>query len=236
MGKICRNCGAELDESTAFCATCGKKLSDVTPQSADEKLKPNADGKYYWYYELNMFTNPTVFITLMKIFGGIIFGMGIFLALIIGEDFTGAITFMLKFWLYGSAGFFVLVGFSYCVYALIQGGKYCVIFEMDKKSVTHIQTAKQFQKAQVISAIATVMGAVKGSLSLTGTGILAGCRSSMKTEFKYVDKIKVKRRRHVIYLHAALAWNQIYVSDENFDTVLEYILSSIPATAKRRGI
>lgn len=99
-----------------------------------------ANGKYRWYYELNLFTNLTAFITVCKVFGGVIVFCGLLIGLLIQEAFAYTVRFILLFWLYGFGGL------SYCIYAAVLGGKYCVVFEMDKKSVTHTQIAKQFKK------------------------------------------------------------------------------------------
>ena len=58
----------------------------------------------------------------------------------------------------------------------------------------------------------------------------------MTTKLGIVNKIKVRRRRNVIYLHSGLEWNQIYVYDDNFDDVLEFLLANIPPDAKRKGL
>ncbi len=199
-----------------------------------QKLWDFTNGRYRWYYELNLFTNPTAFITICRVFGGVIIFCGLFIGLLIQEDFAYTVRFILLFWLYGIGGFLVIGGLSYCIYAAVQGGKYCVVFEMDKKSVTHMQVAKQFQKAQVIAALTALAGAANGSLTLMGTGILAGSHGSVKTEFKYVSCVKARRRRKVIYLKQGFSWNQVYVPPEHFDEVLGFILANVPETAKRR--
>lgn len=245
MKIYCANCGAETNCRSSFCESCGQLIKAQTktppPQSAGKtdggsRLVPDGDGKYRWNYELNLFTNPTVFITLCKLFGGVILGCGLFIGLLSGQEFAETLRFILVVWGLGLGGFLVIGGLAYVVYSTVQGGKYCVIFEMDRKTVTHIQMQKQFEKAQVIAALTALTGAVEGSPSIAGTGILAGSRRSMTTRFDFVNKIKIKRCRHVIYLHEGLSWNQIYAPPDSFDAVLDYILSRIPETAKRKGI
>lgn len=180
-------------------------------------------GGYYWYYELNMFKNPTVFLTLLKVFGGIIVALGLIIGLLAPDGFVEKLRFIGLFWAFGLGGFLVLGGLSYCIYAAIMGGKYCVLFEMDDKAVTHTQLARQFGKAQVMTALATIMGAAAGSITVAATGILAGSRGSMTTKFKQISKITYSRRRNVIYLKSGPSHNQIYVPDESFDFVLGYI-------------
>lgn len=197
-------------------------------------LTSDKNGGYSWYYELNMYKNPTVFITLCKVFGGVIFGCGLLIGLLSQQSFIDTLKFILIIWGCGFGGFLIIGGLSYVIYAAVQGGKYCVVFEMDKKQIVHTQLAKQFEKARVIAALTVLAGVAKGSPGLVGTGLLAGSRATMKTKFEIVDKIKVKRRRNVIYLHSGFEWNQIYICDEDFDTVLQYITERIPEKARNQ--
>ena len=136
-------------------------------------LTQDTDGKYHWSYELNLFTNPTVLITVFKVFGGIVLCMGIWIGLLNGEPFVKTLVYIGQFWLYGLGFILVLISLGYLLYATVQGGKYCVVFEMDEKTVTHTQVAKQFRKAQVLAALAAFVGAVKGSLD-GGNRIIGG--------------------------------------------------------------
>ena len=47
------------------------------------------DGKYRWKYEMNMLTNPMIFLTVLKVFGGVVIGLflvfGFFLYVIHGD-------------------------------------------------------------------------------------------------------------------------------------------------------
>lgn len=239
MKRFCTYCGAENNSESRFCESCGKEMNPIAPQTAYSSVgfAPAADGKYHWYYELSLWKNPTIFITCFKIFFFIIVGMSLLLFFILlGDGFAEAAALFLKFVVFGTGGMTVLLGLGYAVYAAMQGGSYCVLFEMDGKSVTHTQLAKQFKKAQVLAALTTLAGAARGSLSMVGTGLLAGSRDSMTTKFDKVDSLKVVRRRNMIYLHAGFSWNQIYVQPELYDAVLEYILSYIPKTAKLKGV
>ena len=55
----------------------------------NKEVKLCEDGKYRWVYEMNMITNPTIFLTVLKVFFWIIVGMwavfGFFLYVIHGD-------------------------------------------------------------------------------------------------------------------------------------------------------
>lgn len=240
MKRFCGYCGAENKDEARFCESCGREMNPAALQQTTNStgFSPDADGNYHWYYELSLWKNPTIFITCWKIFTFIVLGMALLVFfLLLGEDgFTAAATVFVKFAAGGVGLMTGLLGLGYAVYAAMQGGSYCVVFEMDDKSVTHTQLAKQFKKAQVLAALTALAGAARGSLSMMGTGLLTGSRDSMTTKFEKVDSVKAVRRRNVIYLHAGFGWNQIYVQPELFDAVLAYILAHIPQTAKLKGV
>ena len=100
-----------------------------------------SDGKYRWLYEMNMVTNPTIFLTVFKIFfwiiliGWVVFG---FFLYAIHGDWKGLLD-MGKAMLLVLAGFAVLTLLGVLLLAAYYGGKYKVLFEMDEKGIKHIQ-------------------------------------------------------------------------------------------------
>lgn len=232
----CPKCGARADDNARFCGSCASELprSAAPEQTAGGgEFVPGANGKYYWYYELNMFKNPTILLTLIKVFGGIF--VGIYLLVLLASMGNPGFDFFELTRTFGLiiAGFLMFVTLVYFLYAaVVLGSKYCVVFEMDKKTVTHTQLAKQFQRAQAAAGITVLLGMARGSLSTMATGMLAGSRGSMTTEFALVSRVRVRRRRNVIYLKEGFSWNQIYVPSEHFDEALRFMLSRIPPSAK----
>ena len=186
------------------------------------------DGVYRWSYELNLYKNPTILILVMKIFGFILFGIWLFVTMLslfenrfVTDDileFTGIfITF--------SLGFSLFVAFGYFVYAMIMGGKYCVLFEMDENGVNHIQMPRQVKKAEMIGALAALAGGAAGSYTAMGAGILAASRSSMYSAFSKVKSVEVYPDRELIKVNELLGKNQVYAAKEDFDFVRDYIVS-----------
>ena len=197
----------------------------------------NADGIYRWTYELNMYRNPTVLITVLKVLGLSMGLVWLFVVLISMGDrrfwWDGFLSTTKGFALV-MLGFIVLGAIAYYLYALIQGGRYCVLFEMDEQGVKHTQLARQFKRAQVVAALTTLAGAAAGNPTVMGSGILAGSRASLYSGFANVKKITAVKARNVIYLDARLNHNQIYVEDEDFDEVYNFIAARC-VKAKGRG-
>ena len=196
-----------------------------------------ANGVYRWTYELNLYRNPTVLITVLKVLGLSMGLVWLFVVLVSMGDrgfwWDGFLSVTKAFALV-MLGFVVLGAVSYYLYALILGGRYCVLFEMDEQGVKHTQLARQFKRAQVVAALTTLAGAASGNPTVMGSGILAGSRASLYSTFASVKKITAVKARHVIYLDARLNHNQIYVEDEDFDEVYDFIAARC-VNAKGRG-
>jgi hypothetical protein len=120
-----------------------------------EKASPNIrvgeDGKLRWVYEFSLYKNPTILFLIWKIFFYIFLGMfGLMLLVQMGDGLLEAFTGIAPVFLYMNIGMLVLSTIAYYIYAMLMGGKYCVIFEMTKKDLNHIQMQKQFEKASLM--------------------------------------------------------------------------------------
>ncbi len=183
------------------------------------------DGVYRWVFELNLYKNPTILFLIWKIFGCICFGIWLFILLL--AAFKGHFTrdfldITLGFFLF-TLGFMVLCLVGYLFYAMMVGGKYCVLFEMDERGVNHIQMEPQVKKAELIGMLTMILGAAAGKPGVVGTGLLAKTRTSMYSSFDTVESVEAFPRRNLIKVNELLSKNQVYAADEDFDFVLGFI-------------
>ena len=185
------------------------------------------DGKYRWVYEMNMLTNPTIFLTVFKIFFWIILAgwlvFGLFLYLIHG-DVAGFLA-MGKAMLVALAIMAVLTALGVLVLAALYGGKYVVLFEMDETEVKHIQMPRQVRKAEVVGLITALVGLAAKRPTTAGAGLLSAGKSSTTSVFEQVRRVVPRRAFHLIKVNQLLNKNQIYVPDEDFDFVYDFIKS-----------
>ena len=157
------------------------------------------DGVYRWAYEFNLFTNPTILLTVIKIFLGIIAALIVFGVVLIIPDlaqgYAGAEDVAGIFVSGGGIAllFIVLTIIGYAVYAFMNGGKYCVLFTMDNEGITHKQLPAQYKKAQVVSALNVIAGAASGNLSQAGRGMLTAAHDTPSSTFSYVRSVKGSR-------------------------------------------
>lgn len=236
MSRFCGNCGEQV-EGGKFCPSCGAPLdsADEQPQkenntsyqaSPSGEIVKGPDGVYRWAYDFNMFTNPTILFTIFKVVG-ISFGCVWFF--VVGLDvFGGYFDFSdflntTKVFLILIAGMMILTTICYILYSLIVlGGKYCVLFEMDEKGITHTQAPKQFEKAKVV---ALINGLTANNLSSLGNAFIVSSRSSISSEWKKVRTLQRLPGKGVIKVNGLFNNNQVYTSEEDFEFVWDYIVS-----------
>lgn len=201
------------------------KASDPPGQAAF-RIHKGPKGKYYWLHETNLYRNPVFLFLVWKIFFFIWLGVAAFILILTAWkgspiEVLGNLSLPL---FYVLIFILVLITFSYWVYALLMGGKYSVLFEMDEKGVTHTQLPKQFKKAEGLAVLAALAGLTAKSPGAAGAGLLAAGSQSMRSDFKRLRAVKASRRRCTIKLRSGdLMHNQVYTAPEDFDFVLAFI-------------
>lgn len=184
-----------------------------------------SDGKYRWVYEMNMLKNPTIFFTVLKVMMislGIVWLFGLVIG--IGNMSLDYFLFWTKLTGIMIGIFFVLTIIGVLITAAVLG-KYVVLFEMDEKEVTHIQMPRQVKKAEVIGLITALVGAMAKSPTTIGAGVLATAKTKSTSEFVNVRRVKARRRFNLIKVNQLLDKNQVYVADEDFVFVYNFIKS-----------
>ena len=184
-----------------------------------------SDGKYRWAYEMNLLKNPTIFFTVLKVMMisvGIVWLFGLVIGL--GDMRLDYFLFWTKLTGIMIGIFFVLTIIGVLITAAILG-KYVVLFEMDENEVVHIQMPRQVKKAEVIGFITVLVGAMAKNPTTMGAGLLAASKSRSSSEFANVRRVKAYRKRNLIKVNQLFNKNQVYVADEDFDFVYNYIKS-----------
>ena len=255
--KYCSNCGAPLPDETRFCGSCGAPVAPGNPVAApvaspveepaaqpapdagpayydSPRVRLCEDGKYRWTSAMNMYRNPSVFITVCKIFGilgGIAFGIFVVTSLIDGtfSEFLGN----LKYWGIAVLVFLVIAGIAYAIVAGMYGGKYVVRFTMDQNGLLHEQIPEQAIKARKLGSVVAGAGVLTGSIGRAGQGMMVAAHTSLSSDFSKVRSIKPQRRWNTIKVNEPFANNQVYTTPEDFDFVLEYISSHCPKVNKK---
>ncbi len=200
----------------------GKKVS--------ESIMLCADGKYRWTYELSLWKDASIFLLVWKIIFFVILGIFalVFIMDIIEWGWKAEnILDSLQFFLYFVIGMTVLLILGYSLYALIMGGKYKALFEMDEQGINHVQLPEQAEKAEIISALTVLAGLLSRRATTVGVG-LTSARTEMYSEFSRVREVKAYPSSHLIKVNGRFMHNRVYATPEDFDFVLNFIKSRCP--------
>jgi len=188
------------------------------------------DGKYRWTYPLDMLKNPSILFVLLKIFG-ILLSIPLLIALIsaaANNDWQKIWDGFIKIWLIVMVVFFVIILISYLIVVWMNGGKYVVNFTMDEKRLIHEQVPVQYQRARKVGLLAALVGIFAKRPAAAGAGALAASRDTSVSVFDKVRRVKPRRGQNLIKVNQSLERNQVYVPDEDFDFVLDFIRKHCP--------
>ena len=196
----------------------------------------DSNGTYRWIYELNLYKNYDILFLIWKIFGYIFWGLWLFMLVLdfFDDNLSFANAFEITLNLSIFALFFMfLCAIGYFIYAFIMNGKYCVLFEMDDKGINHIQMQKQVERAEAISTLTMLAGALTGRPSMVGAGMLTNAHTSLYSAFKDIKSVESFPNKNLIKLNETFVKNQIYVEKEDYDFVLNFIYAHVERRLKK---
>lgn len=205
-------------------------------EQGDSRVTLYPDGKYRWVYEVPMLKNPSILIDVYKVLG-ISFGIvWLFNVLIIScedglslENLWGITSGFLIL-----MGVFLVIGYvAYVIVAWTYGWKYVVLFTLDEREVKHEQMPRQVKKAMLLGALTAMVGGAAGKPGVVGTGLLAASRTSTTSTLADVARLVPCRRHHLIKVNQLLNKNRVFVPDEDFDFVYDFLCQHCPKAKKK---
>lgn len=240
----CNNCSHSIPEGSSFCNHCG---APVPPQDSESPTKGESrqvteniylgkDGKYHWCYEFKMLSNPALLFTIWRVL------LFCFIPVYLIITVPGLIKGKEGMWseLGETTYFFAMFmcvmlaigALAYLIVAAQNGWRYCVMFEMDEKGVTHTQMPKQFKKAQGMAKVLVLAGIVTGNAGRVGQGMMIHGHSTICSSWDFVKKVKILRRYNTIKVNERLFKNQVYAEDADFDFVANFIKEHVGPKCK----
>lgn len=193
------------------------------------------DSKYRWVYDVPMLKNPSI---LMEVYWvlGISFGIVWLFVLLMGgcenQFRPAALWDISRGFLILMAVFFVLGWVAYFFVSWYYGWKYSILFIMDEQEVVHKQLPGTEGKARAIGKLTALAGAGGGKIGMAGMGVLVANRTSMSSSYNSVRRIIACRRRHLIKVRERFSRNMVFVADEDFDFVYQYLCDHCPNARK----
>ena len=193
------------------------------------------DGKYRWVFEVPMLKNPSILLEVFWVLG-VSFGIVWLFVLLLGgcsNGFRAAEMWdITRGFLILGAVFLVLGLVSYLLLSWHYGWKYSILFIMDEEEVIHKQLPSTVAKARTIGKLTALAGAASGRIGMVGTGILAANRTSMSSSFSSVRRLIPCRRMNLIKVRERFFRNMVFVADEDFDFVYQYLCDHCPNARK----
>jgi len=201
------------------------------------RVTQGADGKYRWTFRVDMLTNLSIFTDVLKVLliSVLITGIIMFLIGACADGLSAdTLRFSLSVMLIVGGVFIVILPLGYGLYLLISGRHYVALFTLDEHQIVHRQSKKQAEKGRSIGLAAMVAGLAAGGRGAANAGLMAATRgTTMTTSLASVRTIVAKRRQHLIKVNERWEKNRVYVSDEDFDFVLQFLRDHCPqATVK----
>jgi len=154
----------------------------------------------------------------------------------------------IQFYIHGDLLAFAVVGglfvgtillalIIYAICAAVMGGTYRVRFTMDESAVMLVRDPNYMKALNTFGGVIAVAGLVLGkpgdSLRIGST--LAVANNTGTSRFDSVRRIKRVPKYDVLDLREWFGMNQIYVSPEDYDFVLGFILERVPEKARLRS-
>ncbi|MBR5061916.1 MAG: hypothetical protein IKX24_07215 [Prevotella sp.] len=199
--------------------------------NCDYRVKLYEDGKYHWMYDLHLLKNPSVLFDLFKalVLSVVIVAILFFIIQACSNGIhLEEIQFVLK--VTGiMAGIMLVLGLlGYFIYAAMSGWAYSVHFIMDENGVTQEQAPRAQKVSERVGCLTVLVGLLTRKPGVMGTGMIAASRTSMRSDFSSVRKVKAMRWMNTIKVNERFGKNRVYANNDDFDFVYNYISSRCP--------
>jgi len=195
---------------------------------ASKNIQLCQDGKYRWTYEVNMLRTPVI---LYEVFWVLEVTIAIFallmsfFMLITGNLGLKGLWTVAQSSLIAGGILFVLSIPAYYIVAMKNGKKYVVLFEMDEEGIVHKEIKHHVKREKALMWIGILAGLLAGSPGRVGATITAATHNSLSSTYARVKKVKAMKRYHCINVNGRFVRNRIFVEDDDFDFVFNYIAS-----------
>ena len=192
----------------------------------DNRVKKYDDGKYRWVYELNLKEDKSILNVVIK---AVILAIVVPYLLLAGYTyFQGNLQAMRDI-----TPVFALVGIAVIIIAFISyfavtkyyKGYFTFLYEMDEDGIWFRRIESDKENTETIGKLAAFTGALIGNIGLFASGLNTAGNHDAYSDFKKIYSIKSRPRDHLIVLTSFFLFNYIYVNEEDYNMVLEFIES-----------
>ncbi len=184
------------------------------------------DGKYRWACEVSLMTNLSFLMRTLKVFLFISIGLAIFISIIrlsMGHPLTD-IAVATVFLVLIAQGVALL---GYIIYVFIRGFRFTVCYTMDQKQIHEQYTPARLTKTKNVEGLQLIYEAIGSRPGLPGWGIVYATGESTSTmPMARVRSVKPRRWLHHIKISLGLDSLRVFVPEEDFDFVYDFLLKN----------
>ena len=192
------------------------------------------DGTYDWIYSLNMLKNRSMLIYVIRviIIIWIVIAL-IFVVLAGGSDKLLLILGILALCLVGAI---LIAFFAVWLVNKLYKGSYLLVYQMNDEQLVFSQTTDQAQITRTIAAASAAINAAGNNIggAIAGAGLALG-PNAYRSRFSKVRSVKGKRKDNLIEVNTFLQNQMVYVPEEYYDFVWEYITQRCRKARIREG-
>ena len=189
------------------------------------KLYRMPDGSYEWLYELDMKKNNSILkVVLIAIAASCI----PILLMMVFLNFRDGFDPMMNLVTFGSILAAILIGLiCYWMVGVRYRWSYFMVYRMDEEGISFRQVKGQKKQTAEAGRAIALLGAASGSIGAVSAGMGMADNSSL-SKFKDVKKISLNRYTNQIDVISPFLVNMVYVTDEYYDFVLDYLVRHCP--------
>ena len=185
-----------------------------------ERVMQSPDGKYRWARSVNLLTNMSIFLHLMKVLT--LVALGLLLGVLFIMLTSGGLTLIRAV-----AGFFIALSvawgvglLSYIIYCYIRGGSFMSYYTMDEHGISELFAPHRKEDIENIGITPGLAGftPVRATNHKTNTTV----------RFEQVRSLKYRQALGHIKLSMGLEALRVYVPEEDFAFVSNFLAEHCP--------
>lgn len=117
---------------------------------------------------------------------------------------------------------------AFLLVLLVFRGAYDVEYELNDKEVRCRSRKEQGKRVRRLSAAVFILGLLKGNLTASGIGLLAGSSTDMRLSWKRIKRAKFNDRHRIVMIRAGFGENiALFCTEDNYLDIKSYILDKV---------
>ena len=190
-----------------------------------DKIILGDDGKYRWTYVLDPWKNPAV-LRVVLIAVGLSFVLPFLILCFIFAlegNLLNALHDILPIYLIVGLVIALITAVVYYGVCKYYKDRFIMLYEMDEEGITFMRCEDDTRKTQNIGELSAWIGLLTKNYGLIGSGLYVANNESARSKFSKLYFITADQKNDMIALGSFLLYNQIFVEQEDFEFVLNFI-------------